>query len=254
MLKADAKRAFGGWLLLSVLLYFLTRCADVLFDLKDTGSNAMMTFLFCGAVTPVYAVSSVIACLPFATGFLRDWHSGLAVSMQLRCGRRKFLMSKVLCTLLSGGLALSGATVLFALLVNLRLSHDYSNVAEIIAEVTYYDISLGFGTAQLIRYYAAAAALEFLAGMFYASIGLVFSAFIPNTSLTLCAVIVAYRVIKELAFLMPAQWMVPIWLQIGSVELDMAHTLLAAVGVLGGGSILLSVVFWIRASRRLRYS
>lgn len=254
MLKVDRKRAFGAWLWIAVLLYFLTFCVDVMFDLKEPSSNAMMTYLFCGSVTPVFAVSAVLACLPFSTVFIRDWHSGMAVSMQLRCGRRRFLISKILCTLLSGAITLGIGTLLFVLLVNFRLSHDYEYVAPIIAEITYYDISQGFTAVSLARYYASAIALQSLAGMFYASIGLAFSAFIPNTPLTLCAVILSYRVMKEVSFLMPKQWMVPIWLQIGSVSLDGPHTLLAGLGVLGFGALLCCVVFYIRASRRLRFS
>ena len=186
MLAADRRRAFGFWLPLAMLLCFGLCMADISFYVQDRADNALLVFQFCGAVTPVFSILPVIAALPFATGFGNDWRSGMAVSMTLRCGSRRFLRSKLLSCALSGGLALAGGMLLFVLFINGWFQQDYASVAQMLADMPFCDVLDG-GAAGTIQFYGVFVLLQFLSGAFWATAALAISAFMPSPSLTLCA-------------------------------------------------------------------
>ena len=250
MLKADRRRAFGPWLIAAALLFCALMLADIGHDMADRSQNALIVHMFCGAITPVMLLSPLIAAIPFSTGFVRDINSGMAVSMLVRSGRRRFLRSKILCCALGGALALGLGSVLFTVFVNLWFSQDYSGYAQMIADFCYYDFSGGVTAAGLVAYYASAAALQCMAGAFWALVALAVSAWLPNISLTLCAPMLLYRLFEELATLEPV-WLSPYLLQLGTVGLSTGYTLLEALGVYGAGSLIASLVFVLGARRRM---
>lgn len=252
MLAADRRRAFGFWLPLAMLLCFGLCMADVSFYVQDRAENAVLVFLFCGSVTPVFSILPVIAALPFATGFGSDWRSGMAVSMTLRCGSRRFLRSKLVSCALSGGLALAGGMLLFALFVNGWFQRDYASVAQMLADMPFCDVLDG-GTAGSIQFYGVFVLLQFLAGAFWATAALAVSAFLPSPSLTLCAPLVLYRLAEAASAWLPG-WASPVLLQTGSAGLGAWQTLCAAVGAFGLLLALCAGLFWWRAGRRLRSS
>lgn len=250
MLTADRRRAFGPWLAAATALFFALMLADISHDLADRSQNALIVYMFCGAITPVMLLSPLVAAIPFSTGFVRDINSGMAVSMQVRSGRGRFLRSKIFCCALSGGLALAIGNILFTLAVNLWFSQDYVGYAQMISDFCYYDFSAGVTALGLTGYYASAAALQFMAGAFWALVALAVSAWLPNISLTLCAPLILYRLFEEMAVLEPV-WLSPFLLQLGNVGLKTGQTLLAALGVYGCGGALAALVFTLGARRRL---
>lgn len=250
MLAADRKRAFGLWLVIAVLLFFLFQVADVSFDLQEPGQNALLIHIFSGTITPVMSVSPVLAAVPFATAFARDWRSGMAVSMLVRSGKKRFYTSKILCCILSGGLCLLLGTLLYVIFLNLWFSHNYAEFEEMIRHVAFYDFSAGVNRETLTGYYATVCFLQFLAGGFWAMVAMTVSAFLPNISLTLCAPLVFFKLAEEINMLFPP-FFSPYLLQTGNVGLSVPATLGAAVSVFCVGMLLLGLVFYWRGSRRL---
>lgn len=250
MLAADRKRAFGFWLVIAVLLFFLFQLADASFDLKSPEQNALLIHIFSGTITPVMSVSPVLAAVPFATGFARDWRSGMAVSMLVRSGKRRFYTSKILCCALSGGLALMLGALLYAVFLNLWFSHNYAEFEEMIRHIAFYDFSAGVNRQTLTGYYACVCALQFMAGAFWAMVAMTVSAFLPNISLTLCAPLVFFKLAEETNMYFPP-FFSPYLLQTGNVGLSVPATLGAAACVFGTGILLLGLIFYWRASRRL---
>lgn len=250
LLAADRKRAFGRWLMVSVLIFFVFQVADICFDLQEPGQNALIMHIFSGTITPVMSVSPVLAAVPFATGFARDWRSGMAVSMLVRSGKRRFYSSKILCCVLGGGLALMLGTLLYVLFLNLWFSHNYGEYAEMIQHVAFYDFSTGVNLRNIIGYYAAVCFLQFMAGAFWSMVAMTVSAFLPNISLTLCAPLVFFKLAEEINMYFPP-FLSPYLLQTGNVGLSVPSTLGAATFVFGCGILLLSLLFYWRGSRRL---
>ena len=119
-----------------------------------------------------------------------------------------------------------------------------------IGDFCYYDFSGGVTALGLTGYYASAAALQFMAGAFWALVALAVSAWLPNISLTLCAPLILYRLFEEMATLKPV-WLSPFLLQLGNVGLKTGPTLLAALGVYGCGGALAALIFALGARRRL---
>ncbi len=253
MLAADRRRAFGPWLWLTMLLYFGLCMADISFYLRDRQENAMLIFQFCGSITPVFSIAPVLAALPFAAGFGNDWRSGVAVSMTLRCGRRRFLGSKFACCALAGGLALAGGMLLFVLFVNLWFDQRYAEVGPMLMEMPFCSALADWNFAGFAQFYGAFLLLLFLAGMFWAASALAVSAFLPSPSLTFCAPLVLYRLLEEAAARLPLPgWTSPCLLQTGSAGLGTWQSLGAAAGMFGLLLVACAGAFFWRAGRRLR--
>lgn len=253
MLAADRNRAFGRWLIIAILLFFAFQLADVGYDLQEPDQNALLIHIFSGTIAPVMSVTPVIAALPFATGFARDIRSGMAVSMLVRSGRKRFFLSKLACCALSGGIALAAGTLLYVIFINLWFSHNYGEFAEMIHHVAFYDFSAGVNLKSILGYYATVTVLQFMAGVFWASSALCFSAFVPNVSLTLCAPLLLYKLCEEINPLFPA-WLSPYLLQTGNVGLPVWTTIGAGAMILLGGGCILGGIFLYRGNLRMTRS
>lgn len=215
----------------------------------------MLIFQFCGSITPVFSIAPVLAALPFATGFGNDWRSGMAVSMTLRCGRRRFLGSKFVCCALAGGLALAGGMLLFVLFVNLWFDQNYAEIGAMLMEMPFCSVLAHWDCIGFVQFYGVFLLLQFFAGMFWAASALAASAFLPSPSLTLCAPLVLYRMLEEAAAWLPLPgWTSPCLLQTGSAGLGTWQSLFAAAGVFGLLLVACGAVFFWRAGRRLRYA
>lgn len=254
MLSMDRRRAFGPWLLIAVLAYLAMYINDISYMIFDFRGDALMTFAMSGAMGMVTYIMPLFAALPFSTGFCADWTSGFSGFAAMRCGKRKYLSSKILACALSGGAAAAGGTLLLILILILKFPQSDEVIQNLIETGEFYSI-LSIGKAGIPLYYVGTLVMQFLAGSFWALTGLAFSAFCPNFLLTLCIPLAAYRLCLELYYweVLP-MWLCPPLLQDLMIGLNYWQTLLLGLGAFMLLNAVLGSLFAFRAGRRLRYA
>lgn len=255
MMYMDRRRAFGWWLVLAATAYFALYLNGVSYMLFDTEGDALMMFEFAGGMGFVSPIMPLIAALPFATGFCQDWSAGYTGAVAIRSGKARYLRSKAVACALSGGLAVALGMLMFVLLLNLKFPQDFAEGSMLEGASDLGALLLGGDLKSFTLYYAARLLLQFLAGAFWATTALTFSAFYPNVPLTLCAPLVLYRLAAEVGSLagVPA-FLNLTWLDDGQIGLSPVATLASGVLVFSALSILLALVFSWRAGRRLSYA
>ncbi len=255
MMPMDRQRAFGRWFLLAAVAYLLLYVNGVSYMLFDPYSDSLMVFEFGGGMGFAAPLMPLIAALPFATSFCADFSNGYCPPVILRSGKARYLSSKAIAAALSGGAAVAGGMFLFILLLNLLFPQDTSSPAISNGASDMSQILQNPGAGPLLLYYLSRLFMQFMAGAWWATSALAFSAFYPNLPLTLCAPLVLYRfmgAIGQLPF-MPA-WLNTTWLDDAQIGLQPLQTLLAGLCVFGGLTVIAALIFRWRAGRRLQYA
>ena len=257
MMSMDLRRAFGRWFLLAATVYcllYINGVSYMIFE-YDEYSDALMIFDFGSAMAFGAPLMPLIAALPFGTSFVGDFSAGFCAMAVPRCGKRRYLLSKALCTALSGGAAVAGGMFLFILTVNLLFPQDVSQPMMMSGASDLSVIIEAQGALPLLGYYLSRMFMQFMAGMWWATASLAFSAFYPNLPLTLCAPLLLYRIAGWVGQLpiFPG-WMNITWLDDAQVGLTPPQVLLAGLGVFGALTIAAALLFCWRAGRRLSYA
>lgn len=254
MLSLDKRRAFGLWFFVAIAAYVALYFNDVSYIVMDVQGDALATFAMAGSMGMVTYIMPFFAALPFATAFCADWNSGFAGQVTLRSGNGRYLRSKCLACALSGGLAAALGTLVFIVFLNVKFPTS-GDILENYVAIDPFTHVLNLGAPLgLILYYGGTVIMQFLAGACWAMTGLAFSAFCPNVLLTLCVPLAAYRLSLELYYwFAPPYWLNLPLLQDCQVELSYPMTLLMGAVIFGGLSILLGIVFALRAGRRLSH-
>lgn len=254
MLTLDRRRAFGWWFWIAIAAHLALYFNDVSFFVLDPTGDALMTFSLSRTTGMLTYIAPLFSALPFATAFCADWNSGFAVAASMRSGNRRYLTSKISACALTGGLVPAIATLLFAIFLTLRFPTDPELMLSL-ADGDPFNRVLNMGAPiGLGFYYLGIVLMQFMAGACWAMTGLAFSAFMPNTLLTLCIPLAAYRLSLEIYY-----WFeLPYWLNLPllqdcMVEMNYVLTLLAGLVVFGLVTLLLGILFSVRAKRRLTY-
>lgn len=254
MLALDRRRAFGLWFWIAILAYVALYFNDVSYIFMDSEGDALATFAMAGAMGMLTYIMPLFAALPFSTGFCADWNSGFAHAAAMRAGNRRYLTSKALACALAGGSATALGTLVFIVALNLKFPQSGDVLANYVAVDPFTHVLNMQMPQGLLLYYGGVVLMQFFAGACWATTGLCFSAFCPNMLLTLCMPLAAYRLSLELYY-----WFkLPYWLNLPllqdcTVELSYGMTLLAGLCVFGGLTVVMDVVFALRAGRRLTY-
>ena len=254
MLSLDRRRAFGPWFFIAIAAYIALYFNDVSYIFMDEQGDALATFAMAGSMGMVTYIMPLFAAQPFATAVCADWNSGFAHHAAMRSGNGRYLLSKALACFFSGGLATALGTAVFIGMLNLKFPQSGDILANYVTVDPFTHV-LNLGAPKgLLLYYGGVVAMQFLAGGCWAMMALAFSAFCPNVLLTLCIPLAAYRLSLELYYWFePPYWLNLPLLQDCMVELSYRDTLLAGLGVFGGLSVVMGIVFAVRAGRRLRY-
>lgn len=252
MLTADKKRAFGPWLIIAILACFSVRLYDIAYYLSEPYEEAMLMFRLSGVVAPVYMISALLAGLPFATAFLADLKSNVCVPIQLRSGSRRYIRSKILCTILSGGLTLTVGTLIHILFLNLYFTHGCALSAQITVDLPFFAALQSETMYGQIIVYAAILFIQFLAGAFWALLALLFSTILSSPSLILCTPLVAYRLFDEMSGRFLPGYLSPTLLMQAESGISLQGTLFFAVAVYGILSALCAWLFALLSRRRMR--
>ena len=200
--------------------------------------------VFCGYLL------SILAAIPYAASYSRELQWRVMLYALPRSGRKNYYRSKLLVTVLSGGLAVSLGLLCIFLLLGLRLPiTNEMNLFELqdMPYAGYLTIHGG------LPYLAIVAYLLFLQGMLWAGFGLCLSAFLPNPYLAICSPMMLQFTLVELGRLLhlPMEHRLDLLLcgraALGSDEQTLCLlTLLVLISV-----IVFSLVFSWRCERRL---
>ena len=169
----------------------------------------------------------------------------------LRSGRKRYVVSKMLCTAISGGAAFAlGLLVFFLVILPFGHMNQYQAAFESVEGMMSVLLA---GKPAL--YLAGLVLLQGLEGAYYAMTALAFSAFCPNRYLVLCFPMFTYRLNWAALGLFPNH---PYWLNLGmlgSGEVGMAFWPTLGVGfavflpLIG----LCAVIFAVGTRRRLEH-
>lgn len=255
LLSLDRRRALGAYFWIAIGAALILQVHSVSYLLRDDYGDALMCFFLSSSLGFVAPVMPLVAALPFGTAFCADFSSGYVPSIVTRSGKRRYLWSKSLTCAVSGGLVNMCGMLAFILLLNVKFPQNFQE------EVFLGDIAgletllLGGGFSSYALYYLARLVLAFFSGAFWAMTAMTFSAFYPNVALTLCAPLVAHRLLQEIGYAtyVPS-WLNVTLLEVGAVELAPWQVVAVGVGVFAVLTALLAAVFAYRAGRRLRYA
>ena len=254
MLAHDRRHAFGPWVFAAAAAYFLLHLYNILYMLAEPENPAILVWRFSGSMGLVPDAMPLVAALPVAAIFALDWNSGFAVPAVLRSGTRRYLRSKIIAACVGGGLAPLLGRLAFMVLLHILYRGDIAMAAEMFGSEGAMGVAFT-GMAGYIGYFAAALAVQFIAGAFWALAALAFSAFVPNILWTVCLLLILHRLLLEVD-----SWAgLPDWLNLSLLQdmettLDFAPSLLVAVGVFGVLSVAAAVLFYRRGKRRLTYA
>ena len=111
------------------------------------------------------------------------------------------------------------------------------------------------GMAGYIGYFAGVLFVQFIAGAFWATAALAFSAYVPNVLWTVCLPLILHRLFLELdAWTNLPGWLNLSLLQDSETGLAFAPGLLAAVGIFAALIAASAALFYRRGKRRLTYA
>ena len=237
VMSLDQQRGLGRWLGIAVICALALYLHGVIYLITDSSGDAFMTFSMATTVGFAAPVMPFIAALPFATAFCEDIKSGYFALIVSRVSAGRYLRSKVIACMLSGGLASALGLMLFIITINVKFPPGV-------------DVFMGHFVFYLTRIF-----LAFLSGAFWAMTAMLFSAFFPNVELSLCVPLVTYRLLAELAWWMyiPAQFNVTL-MDVGMVDLSDPMLMLHGIMLFGGLSAVCATGFYLRALRRVRYA
>ena len=254
MLAHDRRHAFGPWVFAAAAAYFLLHLYNILYMLGEAENPAILVWRFSGSMGLVPDAMPLLAALPAAAAFAVDLNSGFAVPAVLRAGTKRYLRSKLLAACIGGGLAPLLGRLLFVIFLHILYRGDVSMAAGMFGT----DGAMGIaftGMAGYAGYFAAVLFVQFIAGAFWATAALAFSAYVPNVLWTVCLPLILHRLFLEL----DAWTGLPTWLNLSLLQdsetgLAFAPGLLTAVGVFGVLIAISAVLFYRRGKRRLTYA
>lgn len=247
MTKSDFTRAFGLKLVGAAILYLALFFAGV-DDIFDYEYNTYSVFEGMLALNYFMWMLPLIVSLPFSASFCEDFNGRSAALQILRCGRRRYALSKIIHTWLTGGIVAAVGIVSFFLLLSIHGETQFMASAD----MPDYEAGLLMRSGNKWWYIAEIGFVHFLSGSFWAMSGLAFSALWPNAALTLCFPVFLYRVCRVLHHEGAPDWLnLPLLGDAAVPFLSPMQMCAAAIGVFGGLSLLFGALFYLGVKRRM---
>lgn len=202
MAKMNLLQLFGSPLFyLSVLGVSLAFFITVQSEINSYSSLLYLLDLFIGLFMPKKLVV-LLAAIPYAASFCSDWNHEYLKFIIVRSGVRKYTTSKVLVGFLSAFLTsfLGIVIALFCLSFFYPIFSPIESVKDVVAAPF---ASLAYSPVPF-TYLLAEAAVFSMAAATWATVGMAFSAYIPNYFATLTSALVFSYVLETFTTTMPA--------------------------------------------------
>ena len=206
------------------------------------------SFIF-GGFYGIYVVP-MLATLPYAVSFCEEYNTNMLRVLLMKAGKKKYCMSKVLTTFLSGALSVSAGGITFIFLANFFVQlFNRARLPETEA-FPYYEFLLQGNVA---CYFTAVIFLLFLNGGLWATVALLVSSYFPNIYVTAASPLIlsfltgrAYLVLK-----IPVRLRLDLWLQGRSSAGTDQLTILCSALVVLGLTVGFGILFYQKLKRRV---
>lgn len=255
MLTLDAKKAFGRWFFIAVLGAFGLFVNGISYMLADAEGDALMALEFGMSLGFAQLMLPMLAALSYATSFCQEFTSGFCPEIVHRSGVSRYIRSKLLFVMFSGGLSIVIGMALFIVLLNVKFPPDFS-LPGIMPDSMPSGLSALLvhpGLVPYLLYYAGVLLEQFVVGAFWALTALCFSAFYPSLALTLVMPLVFDRLAEAISHMSFVQHFMAILAQSPLFSTGFGSLLLILLPyILLAGPV--ALLFCWRAGRRLRYA
>jgi ABC-type transport system involved in multi-copper enzyme maturation permease subunit len=217
-IKTELKRAFRSWtFVVAAGLCFVVFLSEVWDDLKGAStSNQALMFSMSLVVSGFLLIAPIIAAIPYSFSFCDDYNTGYYRLLAVRQRYSTYLVSKCLGTALAGGLALSLGTALYAVFLYICFPLYIPGISQAAStlglDLIWEHLGYTQGAWLLI---VVQIVLCMLSGMVWATVGLMFSALVPNRYVAIAIPFILYLtcflVMSRLGLdrLSPATFLVP---------------------------------------------
>lgn len=231
--RQDMARGLPGRTLLAAILTALAIPLDnpeVVQNIGTSSCPSIYYFLFYsisfGGLFSIYFIP-IFCALPAGTGFAEDCLHGFLPYVAARGGKRSYLMSKYVSSVLLGGLAMSGGVALLIAALSTCCPPIYAHQI--------YGIDLymqGVTPDYMLPYYGYSIYYAFLNGCLYGGVAMCVSAYIRSIYFTLASPFMAAFLIVQgqRALHIPNECRFDMWLRMRTVVHSNAATMLLSAG------------------------
>ncbi|MGI5986223.1 MAG: hypothetical protein ACOX7O_10290 [Oscillospiraceae bacterium] len=261
LLRADFKRAAGIPFLVAVILVVLCIAFDswneLIFIIREPENIGAFYYYFnslsFGGTYSGYLLP-MLAALPFAASYCIEDQSNMINFIVARADKKKYCLSKILVSAISGGLVLALGGLLLVLLLTIRIplvTDDEVMLMTMNRYPFYTLLAKGNGAG----YFAAMFYLAFLRGFLYAAAALTVSAYFTNKYVTVASpFIVSFLLIRAYNLLhIPGNFRLNLLLNArAGLGSDRATLLITSAVVLAIATIC-GYIFMRRVIRRMEY-
>lgn len=194
-LRADLRRAFGGWVfwvvvLLVVVIQLLDMAEEYFSGMSRGGVSAV--YLFTAFASDDALLFMCLAILPGALSFCSDWEHHFIRSSLIRSGHAAYTWSKVAATAASAFLAVFLANMITASLLASHLPAFLETDLEYGGNPYSTDAISRLAVGSPWSFYTALSAAGALACMSWAVFALLVSTYLPNRLVVLAVPIIIY--------------------------------------------------------------
>lgn len=259
LLLADFKRALSIPLLEAVILVMLCLALDSWGDLNfiiTSPKKIDVCYYYFNSVSFGGTYSGyllpMLAALPFAASYCMEERSNMINFIIARSDKRRYCLSKLLVSAVSGGLALALGSFLFILLLSFRLPLiTDAKLLEMTGFPLYNLLAKGTG----VWYFAAAIYLAFLRGFLCASTAIAVSSYFTNKYVTIASpFILSFLLVRAYNLLrVPGNFRLDYWLKERAGFGSDSENLLVTSAVVLAIAAICGYVFMRRVRRRIEY-
>lgn len=234
--------------LIAALSYFISAAEELKFVWNSKSCDILYLHMIAFDLG-FLSTLAVLCCTALnCTAFLNDHESSFYRACILRSGKHRYTAAKFLSCVVTGGLILALGLIIFVLI--LRLRFPLANPDGGVAESAQHSSSLMgkiITDGHYVGWFAALALLSFLYGGMWSAVGLCVSAFIPDKY---AASFSPFIILKFSEFFLTGNFYFD---NIFSGHFDfggISQDLLFATAYLGTITVVLGIIFCIKAERR----
>ena len=233
-----------------VVMTFLSMCS-LINEMKAIPDASVYYFYMVYFYYPIWLIAFVLAPIPGAISFCIDWNTCFYRMKIIRCGKKNYILSKIIITWVTAFLTVAFSQMLmFALLVSFKpvfLNGDGNALKGGI----YQDY---LNTSGLWIYFTSKVFFQSVGVAFFAVFALWISTKITDILVVMTAPIIGYYLIDNISICLglPRYLSIPRLIK-GNIEIvkGIGYTWLYVGGIFGGLALLFSWLFFKNCKRRI---
>lgn len=237
--------------LFTVVGTMLLSLGSLLNEMKATPDSSVYYLYMVYFYYPMWLVVLVLAPIPGAISFCTDWNTQVYRLKIIRCGKRKYILSKIIITWVTAFLTATFSQMLMLVLLAGGRPTFSDGDGNALREGIYQAYLNANG---IWVYFVSKVFFQSLGAAFFAVFALWISAKVTDTLVVVTAPIIGYYIIDNISVWLglPGYLSIPRLLK-GNIEIvkGIGYTWLYAGGIFGGLSLLLGWSFFKNCRRRI---